>query len=277
MSIKTICCFDDKKLYDTLSNIHNVLLILYDNIDNIFGTNNYLFIDEINNYKKYIYFNRFITNIFDICIRKIQKWWKNIYYSPYTKTGIERFNKSVNKLYEENDIKIEKKHSEYNIIFYSSYEYNTFLETYIASYQLNLIKYFKKLTYLNEVYLIRNKYFQQYLFLKNKIPKYIDNNYKSNKLYNDLEIANLFYEIYLLEKENTTLKSLNGEYKKIFESINSIIYIMKRIKIKQLKNVLLIYLKEKKYNELINKKHIHHIHKNKYYNNNFNKIQILLY
>ena len=47
-------------------------------------------------HKNYILF---ILKIGDCIIRKIQLWWKKIYYSPHTKVGKKRFDKSFDKLY----------------------------------------------------------------------------------------------------------------------------------------------------------------------------------
>lgn len=86
----------------------------------------------------------FIEKIFDGIVRKIQKWWKNIYYSPKTKIGIKRFNKSVDDLYinEEIDNQIENKINIDMILYYKdTTQYNDIITKYIYSYDIKILKY----------------------------------------------------------------------------------------------------------------------------------------
>ena len=174
-------------------NITNNDSILNDNL----RENNYIHNRSIGEsvHKNYI---SFIIKIGDCIIRKIQIWWKKIYYSPHTKVGKKRLGKSFNRLYntEESHTKEENKKETDVIILvnpeikklktttqskrnyakegYFLYQkcrdkiilkfdtinlFNYFLEEYIYSFKKNILDYFiKSLPNISSKYVI--EYYQ---------------------------------------------------------------------------------------------------------------------
>lgn len=128
-----------KKIYD---------FKLYDNLNELKTKNTQVYYYPY--YKKtYDLFNdskykEFILYIQNKIIIKIQKWWKNIYYSPKTKIGIKRFNKSIDNLYINEEI-VNQSENKINIdiiLYYKDKtEYKDIIKKYIYSYDNEILKY----------------------------------------------------------------------------------------------------------------------------------------